>query len=204
MVTVNAGAVCQPKPGEVVSGDSVGIWQDGASTLLTVIDGLGSGQAAAEATQSALTCVQVNLDRSLSEIIVCCHRALQGTRGVVMALVRVEHCHDRLTFAGVGNIGFSAATTKPMRPISRNGVLGHRLPAPREFCFDCTPGDVVVLYSDGISSRFVLNGGVAALSWAPPRELSRRIVKRFGTGEDDVAVAALVMTGTTDRLSHRC
>lgn len=200
MVTVETGVVCQPKSGEAISGDSIGLWRDAATTLVAVVDGLGSGQAAARAAQAALTCVEMNRSQPLREIVACCHGALQATRGVVMGLVRVEHQHDCLAFVGVGNVGFSAASTRPMRPVSRNGLLGHRLPTLREFRFDCTPGDLVALYSDGISSRFVLQGGVAALSWAPPQELARRIVKRFAM-DDDVAVAVLMMIGIADQSS---
>jgi negative regulator of sigma-B (phosphoserine phosphatase) len=200
MVTVEAGTVCRPRPGRAVSGDRIGIWRDEASTLVTVIDGLGSGQAAAQAAQIALACVEMNRDQPLRDIVVCCHEVLQATRGAVMALARVQHDRDRLSFVGVGNIGFSAASARPMQPVSPNGLLGHRLPSLLEYGFDCTPGDLVVLYSDGISSRFVLQGGVAALNWVPPQELAQRIVKRFAQ-DDDVAVAVLMMVGTTDQSS---
>jgi negative regulator of sigma-B (phosphoserine phosphatase) len=182
-----------------VCGDAVGIWQDKASTLVAVFDGLGSGDAAARAAQTALACVEMKREQPLRQIVGHCHEALHGTRGGVMALVRVEHDRARLTYVGVGSIGFSAASAKPMRPVSSSGLLGRRLPRLVECPFECTPGDLVVLYTDGIGSRFVLQGGVSALSWAPPEELAQRIVKRYAR-DDDAAVAVLMMmtTGITD------
>jgi hypothetical protein len=181
-----------------VCGDAVGVWQDELSTLVSVIDGLGSGDAAARAAHAALACVESKREQPLGQIVADCHKALQGSRGAVMALVRVEHDCACLTYVGVGGIGFSAASAKPMQPVPQSGVVGHRLPRLAESRFDCTAGDLVVLYSDGIGSRFLLRGGVSALRWAPPEELAQRIVKRYGQ-DDDVAVAVLMMTvGGTD------
>lgn len=204
--------VCRPRAGATISGDRIGIWQDEASTLVTVIDGLGSGQAAAEASWQALACVEAHRSQPLSDILSRCHEATRHTRGVVMALVRIEHKRDRLTFLGVGNIGFSAASRQPMRPVSQNGLVGHRLPALLEFQFDCRPGDLMVLYSDGISTQFVRQGGlsalaISALSRPLPQEVARQIVHRFGKEDDDVAVAALEVTtgqaGSGDRTVMR-
>lgn len=198
MVAVAVGIVSRARQGQSVSGDRIGIWRGTASTLLAVVDGLGSGPAAAQAAEAALASVEQNREKPLREIFVLCHRALQATRGVVMALVCVDHHKASLSFAGVGNIGFSAASSEPMKPVSPNGLLGHRMPTLLEYRYQCTPGDLVVLHTDGISSRFVLHGGVAALSWSPPQELAQRIVKRFGR-DDDVAVAVLLMTPAADQ-----
>jgi hypothetical protein len=178
----------------------VGVWHDTASTLVAVVDGLGSGLAAAEAAEAALASVELYRDQPLREILILCHGALQATRGVVMALVRVDHQKASLSFIGVGNIGFSAASAEPMQPVSPNGLLGHRMSTLLEYRYKCTPGDLVVLHTDGISSRFVLQGGVTALSWSPPQELAERIVKRFAQ-DDDAAVAVLMMSGATDQSS---
>jgi negative regulator of sigma-B (phosphoserine phosphatase) len=187
--------VCRPRVGETISGDRVGVWQDEASTLVTVIDGLGSGKPAAEASCLALACVEANQTRPLVEILARCHEATRNSRGVVMALARIEHRPDRLTFTGVGNVGFSASSHETMHAVSKNGLVGHRLPALLEFHFTCEPGDLFVLYSDGISPEFVRNGGVAALDGAGPQELAQQIMSRFGKPDDDAAVTALAITG---------
>jgi negative regulator of sigma-B (phosphoserine phosphatase) len=194
MVTVETGEACRPRAGEVISGDRIGIWQDDVSTLVTVIDGLGSGQLAAEASCRALACVEANRTLPLAGILPRCHEVTQDTRGVVMALARIEHAREQLTFVGVGNIGFSASSRQQMYPISQNGLVGHRLPTLLEFRFDCAPGDLIVLYSDGVSSQFVRQGGLSVLDRALPQELAQEIVQQFGKQDDDVAVAALKVT----------
>jgi negative regulator of sigma-B (phosphoserine phosphatase) len=188
--------VSRPRQGETVSGDCIGIWQKEESTLVTVIDGLGSGPAAARASEKALASVEANQAHRLPEILVRCHRAVRATRGVVMALLRVDHGLDQVQFLGVGNIGFSAASKGPMQPFSQNGLLGHRLPSLLEFEFDCSPGDLMALFSDGISSEFVRRGGISSLARMPPQALAEHIACHFGRHEDDVAVLILEVTGS--------
>ncbi len=195
MITAKAAAVCRPKDGESASGDTVGVWQDEASTLLAVVDGLGSGPPAAEASRRAVAWVAANRNRPLVEILTDCHKALHGTRGIVAALVRVEHRAKKLSFVGVGNVGFNADSRESMQPFSQNGVVGHRLPELIEFRYDCSPGDRLAIYTDGISSEFIRQGGLAALPEAAPETVAHEIVERFGSSKDDVAVAVLEVSG---------
>ncbi len=185
--------VYRPKRGESVSGDRCGIWQEGGRTLASVIDGLGSGLAAVTASEQAMASVEANRDRPLADIFARCHETVSRTRGVVMGLARIEHDRARLTFCGVGNIGFSAASKQPMHAVSQNGLLGQRLPTLLEFKFTCSPGDRMVVYSDGISALFVQQGGLAALGRASAQELAQQIADRFGRQDDDLAVAVLTI-----------
>jgi hypothetical protein len=195
MVTVDTGVVSRAHPQEHVCGDGVGIWRDECSTLVAVVDGLGSGQPAADATTAALACVAEYQHEIPAVILDRCHKAVQHTRGVVMALAQIEHELEALTFVGVGNIGFSAAAAQPMCPYSQSGVVGHRLPELRTFRFACSAGDRIALYSDGISSRFVRQGGISILRGSSPQVMAQYLVEEFGQQNDDVAVAILAIAG---------
>lgn len=203
MVSVSTGSACRPHSQARVCGDGVGIWQDERSTLVAVVDGLGSGQPAADATAAALACVAEHQQAIPAAILDRCHKAVQHTRGVVMALAQIEHRSEALTFVGVGNIGFSAAAAQPMSAYSQSGVVGHRLPELRTFRLACSPGDRIALYSDGISSRFVRQGGVSALKGSTPQEMAQHMVEEFGRQEDDVAVAILVVAAPRDETAAR-
>lgn len=197
MVAVKVGTACRPKGGETVSGDAAGTWQSRAHTLVAVVDGLGSGPQAAEASTLALSCIAANRDQPLAELVGRCHLAIQHTRGAVLALARVDHKQGQMAFVGVGNIGFSAVSAVAMHPVCHNGLVGHRLPSLAEFSYPCSPGDLVVLYSDGISPRFQRQGGLAGLSssnWTDPQKLAQQIVAGFGEAEDDAAVVTLMVT----------
>jgi len=193
MVSVDTGMMSRAHPQEPVCGDGVGIWQNENSTLVAVIDGLGHGQPAADATTAALACVAEHQHSIPAVIVDHCHNAVQDTRGVVMALAQIEYEQEAMTFVGVGNIGVSAATAQPMHVYSQNGVVGHRLPELRTFRFACSPGDRIALYTDGISSRFVRQGGVSILRGASAQEMAQHLMEEFGQHDDDVAVAILAV-----------
>ena len=72
--------------------------------LVGVIDGLGHGQFAHRAAQTARQYVENHFDLPLDQIFRGVGRACRATRGVVMALARFDWGQGRLAFASVGNI----------------------------------------------------------------------------------------------------
>lgn len=188
MSRMDFGIVQRPKSGRDISGDAYLIREGEEATLICLVDGLGSGEAAAEAAQAAIRCVEVNGALSLSDIIAKCHQALRGTRGAVMALMRVGFAESTMTFVGVGNIGIHVRSTALIKPISRNGIVGHRLPRLQEFTYPYTPGDLFVLHTDGISSRFNLDSALWTEGAQGMQTLADEIARNFGKENDDVTV----------------
>ncbi len=182
------GIVHRPKLGRHISGDAYLIKEGEEATLICLADGLGSGEKAAEAAQTAIRCVEVNSALPLSDIMTRCHRALKGTRGAVMALMRISFTQSTMTFVGVGNIGIHVRSTAPIKPISRNGIVGYRLPHLREFTFPYTPGDLFVLHTDGISNRFILDSTIWMTGTQDVQILADDIARNFGKEDDDVTV----------------
>jgi negative regulator of sigma-B (phosphoserine phosphatase) len=179
------GIVHRPKSGHNISGDAYLIKEEEKTTLVCLIDGLGSGKAAAEAAQAAIRCVEVSSTLPLSDIMAKCHQALRGTRGAVMALLRINFAESTIAFVGVGNIGIHVRSTTPIKPISKNGIVGYRLPRLQEFTYPYTPGDLFVLHTDGISSRFILNDGL----WKEAQDVqafAEEIARNFGKDNDDI------------------
>ncbi len=108
-----------------------------------------------------------------------------------MVLVRIN-THDRtLSFVGVGNIGFCAWSTESVQPISSAGIVGNRLPSLREFNFVYTPGDLIILHSDGISRRFVSDGIVERMVPMPPQRLAEAIADDYAKRDDDVTLVVI-------------
>lgn len=158
------------------------------AVLICLVDGLGSGEAAAEAAQAAVRCVEMNSTLPLSDIMAECHQALKGTRGAVVALMHISFAESMVTFVGVGNIGIHVRSAVPIKPISKNGIVGYRLPRLREFTYPYTPGDLFVLHTDGISSRFTLDGALWAEEAQDLQTLADAIARIFGKENDDVTV----------------
>lgn len=181
------GAVNRNKPGNDVSGDTFLFHQNPESTLVALIDGLGSGLAAHEAAQGARQCVDRHAALPLTEILKLCHRALRGTRGVVMMLMRVDHQPAQVSFAGVGNIGVRVFSDPPIRPLSRNGIVGYRMNNVREFTYPYTKGDTFILYSDGVSTSFTVDESLVRGLPADLQQAAEEIADNFGK-DDDIAV----------------
>jgi negative regulator of sigma-B (phosphoserine phosphatase) len=188
MSRMDFGIVYRPKSGRDISGDAYLIREGGEATLVCLVDGLGSGEAAAEAAQAAIRCVEVSNTLPLSDIMAKCHQALRGTRGAVMALMRINFAESAMTFVGVGNIGIRIRSTALIKPVSRNGIVGYRLPRLQEFTYPYTPGDLFVLHTDGISSRFTLDGALWTEGAQDVQTLADEIARDFGKENDDVTV----------------
>jgi negative regulator of sigma-B (phosphoserine phosphatase) len=188
MTRMKFGIVHRPKSGRNISGDAYLIKEGEEATLVCLVDGLGSGEAAAEAAQAAIRYVEINSTLPLSDIMVKCHQALKGTRGAVMALMRISFAESGMAFVGVGNIGIHVRSTALVKPISRNGIVGYRLPRLQEFTYPYIPGDLFVLYTDGISSRFTLDDALGTEGAQDVQTLADAIAQNFGKENDDVTV----------------
>jgi negative regulator of sigma-B (phosphoserine phosphatase) len=188
MSRMEFGIVYRPKSGRSVSGDAYLIKEEEEATLICLVDGLGSGEGAAEAAQAAIGCVEVNGTLSLSDIMAKCHQALKGTRGAVIALTRISFAESTVTFVGVGNIGIHVRSTAPIKPISKNGIVGYRLPRLKEFAYPYTPGDIFVLHTDGISNRFTLDNAMWMQEAQDVQTLADEIAQNFGKENDDLTV----------------
>ena len=187
---MNYGAVNRSKPGNLVSGDMYFFHQNKDSTLVAVIDGLGAGEAAHEAAERARDCVSQNTDVALADLLQRCHQALRGTRGAVMMLMRVCPAQDSVTFAGVGNIGVRVLSDTPIRPISRNGIVGYRMNSVREFSYPYTIGDLFILHSDGISTRFTIDEERIRDPRTNLQQIAQEIADEFGK-DDDITIVVV-------------
>jgi negative regulator of sigma-B (phosphoserine phosphatase) len=184
------GVVNRSKPGNEVSGDTYLFHESRDSTLVALIDGLGAGQAAHQAAARARECVSENACVALDEVLKRCHRVLRGTRGAVMMLMRVDRSREMVSFAGVGNIGVKVLSSAPIKPLSRNGIVGYRMESVREFSYPYTEGDVFILHSDGISTRFTVDEDWVRDPGTDLQQVAHEIADNFGK-DDDVTVVVV-------------
>jgi serine/threonine protein phosphatase PrpC len=181
------GAVCRAKSGQQTSGDMFLVQNNGsAEVLAAVIDGLGGGVEAARAAQIAHALYCEHSQRALPDLVRQSHTALHTTRGAVAALLRLDAQERAAAFIGVGNIGVQVYSRRPIKPISKNGILGYRLPTLLELRYSYDPGDIFVLYSDGVSSRFGQDAQIDI--HRPPQAVAELILARHGKQSDDATV----------------
>lgn len=109
-----------------------------------------------------------------------------------MALLTFNLALRSVSYMGVGNIGAQIYSALPIKPISKNGIIGYRLPHLLKLTYSYNSGDTFVLYSDGVSSRLNLDATIS-VSLAP-QSLAERILERHGKDSDDATVVAVRIT----------
>jgi serine phosphatase RsbU (regulator of sigma subunit) len=189
-MSVSWGAACRPKEGQSVSGDVFVIEPFGTDGLqVAVIDGLGGGVEAARAADGAAMVIRSRPDYEPLDLIRQAHTALHNTRGAVIGLLTFDLKRRSATYIGVGNIGAQVYSSQAIKPISKNGILGYRLPQLLKLSYSYNFGDTFVLYSDGISSRFGLDTQLKHDQ--PPQTLADLILSRYGKMNDDATVVVV-------------
>jgi negative regulator of sigma-B (phosphoserine phosphatase) len=194
------GTATAPHPAQDVSGDVAVVTRLPEGALLAAIDGLGHGHEAARAARVARDTVREAADVDIIALAHRCHRALACTRGVALALAFVSTSASTLTWLGVGNVEGRLITGDQQRgPRSANaslrlrcGVIGHQLRTIGTATVDIDRGDVVVLSTDGITSKFGERLDVSGSS----QRIAERILAEHWTVADDGLVLVLRYIGS--------
>ncbi|WP_129628007.1 SpoIIE family protein phosphatase [Candidatus Oscillochloris fontis] len=189
-MSVSWGAVRRPKQGQAVSGDVFLVEPfDPHGLHIAVIDGLGGGHEAARAAEASAQVIRNHLAVDPLDLIRQSHTALHSTRGAVIGILTLNLLQRSVTYVGVGNIGVQVYSSQAIKPISKNGILGYRLPQLLKLTYTYNFGDTFVVYSDGISSRFALDTQIH--QGQPPQELADLILERYGKLSDDATVVVV-------------
>jgi negative regulator of sigma-B (phosphoserine phosphatase) len=196
--TLERGVAGTAMTGEERSGDlAVFAGYDGGA-LAAVIDGLGHGDPAADASAIAAETIQRYRSASPAELLQRCHDALNKTRGVVMTLAWFDLERLELSWAGVGNVearlvrGAGGYGARHDSALVLGGVVGYNLPSIRTSTTDLMPGDAVAFATDGIEPDFSLS----LAPGVPAQRLAERILARHGKGTDDALAAVVRYIGT--------
>jgi hypothetical protein len=161
--------------------------------LVGIIDGLGHGQFAHRAAQTARQYVENHFDLPLDQIFRGVGRACRATRGVVMALARFDWGRGRLAFASVGNIAVRVfPRAEPFHFVVRRGVIGLNAPGAAVTEHPWSPGHVLVLHSDGVATHW---GWKDFPGWADPEAgappaaaMAQQLLRAKAKDEDDATV----------------
>jgi phosphoserine phosphatase RsbX len=161
-VTLKVDHLSVPRNGETECGDIAVVRTGGDFALLAVIDALGHGPLAAAAARIASDLLEkAPLDRGVLHLIELLHAALRGSRGAA-AMICILSADGRLQGCGVGNVEMRTVGSR-VPTVLTPGILGASVNRLRTFEARVVPGDRLVLFSDGISSRMDL-GSVRGLA----------------------------------------
>lgn len=182
------GVWSRPHPGEEVNGDAYYITRRGSSTLLAVIDGLGHGVGAKEATDVVVDLLDEWMGEPLDELLRSAHNALRSTRGAVLGLAIIDEAQKRFHYAGVGNIMVRVYNApEHISPISTNGTLGARLGSLRVWTYPWARGATLIMASDGVSASWDIESYPGLLRHTP-QLIAGILMRDYGRHADDATV----------------
>ncbi len=178
-------------PLETLSGDGFFIRNEKKKIFVAVIDGLGHGPSAHEATNVAEKILGETYHiLSLEEIFEEIHSALRSTRGAVMSIARIDEVRGTLDYAGVGDVNATIfPSSNELKPINLPGVLGITIPKIKVFSYNWQQRrNTLIIFSDGISSKFSNEKDFEKLR---SLDIADRIIKNYWKMNDDATVVVV-------------
>ena len=176
--------------GEYLSGDTVVIEPLEHGLFLAIVDVLGHGAEAHELTHMIEAYLARYGSSDVTGLMTRLHQHLKGTRGAVAGLCAIDAATGRTNYAGIGNTVMRRFGKVETRLVSKDGILGQNMRSPLHQTLQLDPGDLLVLYTDGVSDRFTSDDYPGLLHHAP-QEVASNIVQRFGKNHDDAACIAV-------------
>jgi len=185
---MQVAALSIPIKGEQACGDGWAVKELPDATIFMVVDGLGHGVHAAEAAREAERVLRESQDASPERILQDCHGALRKTRGAALAVAAINREKRTVSFAGVGNIGASVVSPIGSRGMaSHNGTVGHELHRIQELKFPWEQDSILIMHSDGLSSRWNLSR-YPGLRAQEPALIAAVLYNDFAREHDDATV----------------
>ncbi|WP_205287627.1 ATP-binding protein [Luteibacter jiangsuensis] len=184
------GATQQTMESEPVCGDAWAMAVRGAKRSFLVVDGLGHGLPAHEAAQAGISAFTGQAFDEPVQLMSTLHGAMAGTRGGAVAIAQYDAEAGSLRYAGIGNIAGSLATLDGSRGLaSHPGIVGVQTRRAQPFDFPGVGGKLMLMWSDGLMSRWNLRD-YPGLASRHPAVVTALLHRDFNRGRDDVTILA--------------
>ncbi len=158
-----------------------------------VADGLGHGEYAERAARAGEAVFAQDAFLDSTVLMSDMHIGMNGTRGAAVAIVQYDAGADRLRFTGVGNIGGSLVGLGKSRGLaSHPGIVGVQFRKAQPFDYAEVAGQLLILYSDGLQSRWNLSD-YPGLVYRHPALIAAILHRDFCRGRDDVTVFVIAL-----------
>jgi anti-sigma regulatory factor (Ser/Thr protein kinase) len=188
----SVGARSTPKAGQEVCGDAWGIEELDGQMRTVLLDGLGHGPLASDASLRAVEIFR-QADRldTPGDILRLAHEGLKGTRGAVMAVAAIDMAAGSVKFAGVGNIVGSVVSGESSEHLlSTDGTVGYNMRLVREDSVEWNARSTMILTTDGLSTRWNLHRHPGLIQHHP--SLIAAVLHRdFSRDSDDATVVVV-------------
>ncbi len=181
--------VNRPCRGELVSGDAVSVTEVDGGALIAVIDGLGHGRDANTAAKTAARFFRAEGSSDLGHALFRLNERLRGTVGAAVGLCWIELSTGRVLYAAVGNTVLRIEGERTARLPGTAGTVGFNFKAPRIESAQLEEGDVLLMYTDGVSDRPSL-ADYPQLKYQSAPTIVETLVSRYGKRHDDATCIA--------------
>ncbi|MFG1922876.1 ATP-binding protein [Cryptosporangium sp. NPDC048952] len=181
--------------GETACGDAYAVRRTDDGVVAVLCDGLGHGPLAARAAQRGVEVFLDSAEVDVTALVTRLHRELRPTRGAAIGVVRHDVDRGLVQFAGLGNIAGAVVPIARSGERSRHvtsmpGIAGHQARTIRSFDYPADDSTLVVLHTDGVSTRWSLDGQWA-LTRHDPLVIAAALMRDAATRRDDAGVLVL-------------
>jgi len=184
-------ALSVARPGERLCGDGycLSYEPEAQRCQLLLLDGLGHGEGAYEASQAAIATYRQFKKGEPAEVLKTIHQEIKKTRGAVAMALSYEPNEATISYCGVGNIsGKMIGYNKTKHFSSFNGIVGHVMSSRihnQEIKWE--RGSQLFLHSDGLVSRSDPSK-YTQLQNHDPAILAACLYRDYSRGNDDTTI----------------
>ena len=171
-------------------GDTGVIRVYGNTCFFALVDVLGHGKGAHEVAVVIESYLLENYSRDLVDLMNGLHSHLKGSRGAVALLGRLNLLDGGMHYVGIGNITARLYGVAHVSFVSRDGVIGYNILAPKEQQAEMHPGDILILSSDGVKEHFDLVFYPDLLKGSA-RKIAADLLDQLGKDNDDASCIVL-------------
>lgn len=161
----------RPKKGNAYCGDSYFYAETDNHFICALADGLGSGEYAMESSQAVIDIIKDNNHVSVEELVKKSNETLQGKRGVVLGILKINFSAEVYSFSSIGNIGIMtvAEDEKRTRNIPNSGYLAGYKRQIKVVNYKLQKNMIFIMFSDGVldkelSQRLFMNKDVESIT----------------------------------------
>jgi anti-sigma regulatory factor (Ser/Thr protein kinase) len=181
-------AISVPVESEVVCGDAWEVVETEGILWAMVVDGLGHGPFAQQASREAVAAFRSHTRTGVASTLKLVDRALRHTRGAAGAIVELNPTKEEITVAGVGNVATRLLQEGQSKSFGcDSGTLGAGVARVNEFKHTLREGGLLVMHSDGIKARWDLDDYPGAFRRSPG-VITALIYRDFRRENDDATV----------------
>ena len=194
-IAVDYAVAARPRPDQALGGDLTFCQHNATKVILLCMDVLGHGSDAWQVAQQAhhWLAQQTQLPEQPKELLDQLHLELNQTRGAAVSVCSIDINSATLTFAGVGNVAVRRLFPSPQSMVSRDGIIGVNMRTPRQQQQALTPGDIYIMHTDGIGSRFGYSDHRRMISDSAIT-CADHFLHQYGKNHDDAACIVIKIT----------